>query len=797
MIRVQNKKATCAVIGLCLLAASAGATAAQQGAWQSHVDPSLISGIVLRNGELYIASNGGLLIFTPADSSFDQFTSVSGLPSNFLTALVFDNAGSLWVGTENSGVAEVDFVAAGIDVRPLTRLFNGLADDRITSLTAWGDTIVYGSKVGAGLIVQGFPGQRFFAGNGLPSDEVNAVLADGDRVWIATMAGVAFLDDLGFITEFSNGLPAPAVHSLVRADTAVWAGTANGVARFNPADSMWVSEGLSGEPVFSMRFDGQRLWAGTRQRVYQNDGSGWTAQSVFSIYTKYTINSNKAEVRGLQPMPDGSVYVGVSEAVAERRGGHLIWLDGVNLKNFQVNGPPMNVITRLSFDVDRSLWASSASFGVGKLHPSGVWLNYNSASGDVNLTNRFTNLAFLADSQGSKWFSTLSFSATPKPLDELRDGLDLDVSNDVWVHHSIGSGGGDGLGSLRNVGAREDPGGNIWFLSDEVEAAAGWWGINIFNQARTAWRQVNPLTTDTTGTNAAMKSGDITDVAFGPFGEVFVALKTFGVQRWFTNGYQEADLFDLGNDAWLTIGEIGKLNEFSSTADILSLALRDDGVLWIGTSAGLYRWEGSLRPTPIVADRGFGTGLLGNVVRDLVLDRDNNLWVATELGLNRINFFDESDIASFTTAAVWQEQLSLFVPVDAVSPIVDASCNALALHPTQNRLFIATNGGLSILDLASLEPQATVLSTVYVYPNPILASRGHRTLKIFNVNSPVSVRIYTLEGELVHEEPNVSNSEDVVWDLKTDAGLLAASGVYLVRISDGSGTLIKRVSLIQ
>jgi ligand-binding sensor domain-containing protein len=800
MIGKQRRRATATVLVLWLLAAFVGAAEAQQGGWQSQLDPSLISEIELRNGELYIASNGGLLIFAPADSSFEQFTSVSGLPSNFLTALEFDNSGSLWVGTENSGVAEIDFVPGGLRVRPLSKLFNGLSDDRITSLTAWGDTIVYGSQNGAGLIVQGFPGQRFFTSNGLPSDEVNAVLADGDRVWMATRNGVVFLDNFGFIREFSAGLPSLTAHSLVKTDTAMWVGTADGVARFNPADSTWVADGLSGEDVFSMRFDGQKLWAGTRQRVYRNDGTGWAGQSIFAIYLKYTINSNRGAIRGLQPMPDGTVYAGVEEARVERRGGHLIRLDGVNLRNFVFNGPPMNHIDRLSFDVDGSLWAGSLKFGVGKLHPSGTWLHYNSASGDTNLSNPSKNLAFLAASDGSKWFGIPWPFPNPNgapPLDELRDGLDLDVTNDVWDHHVIGSGGGDGLGSLSNVRASEDPAGNIWFLSDEVHQPAGWWGINIFNQTRTAWLQVNPLSTDPTGFNQKMKSGDVSDVAFGPGGQIFLALRDFGVQMWSSGSYQSAELFRLDNDAWQTLGEIGKQNEFASTAKIRSLALRDDGVLWIGTTAGLYRWEGTLRSTPIAADRGFGTGLLGNVVRDLQLDRDNNLWVATDLGLNRINFHDESDILSFTTAAVWQEQLSLFVPIDAVSPIVDARCNALALHPTQDRLYIATNGGLAILDLTSLEPQKTDLSKVYVFPNPIMANRGDGSLKIFNINSPVNVRIYSLEGELVHEAQNVSSSEDVIWDLKTNSGLLAASGVYIVHISDGSGTSVKRVALIQ
>ena len=178
-----------------------------KGEWESYVDPSLISEIVQNGNDLYIASSGGLIIYQPSDSTFEQFTNIIGLPTNFLTSLVFDKTGSIWVGTEDAGVSRLDPAAGGFDVTTLTSTFHGLADDRVQTLAAWGDTIVYGTRVGAGLIVQGFPGARFFERNGLPNDNVNDVFADGDVVWMATENGVAYLDRFGFVREYSSGLP--------------------------------------------------------------------------------------------------------------------------------------------------------------------------------------------------------------------------------------------------------------------------------------------------------------------------------------------------------------------------------------------------------------------------------------------------------------------------------------------------------------------------------------------------------------------------------------------------------------
>jgi ligand-binding sensor domain-containing protein len=772
----------------------------QGGVWQGYVDASLISEIDEWDGEFYIATIGGLLVYNPADTTFDQVTNVDGLPANFLTCVAVDNNGTVWVGTEESGMARLDMVPGGFDVTSLTSSFQGLSDDRITAVAAWGDTIAYGSQNGAGLIVKGFVSARFDESDGLPSAAITDVFPDGDRMWIATTAGVAFLDDQGFITNVSAGLPSLSANVFARDDTALWVGTDAGVARYQPASGQWLADGIADE-VFSIRYEPttQVLWAGGRRYLYRNDGGGWVARDIIANYARYDILFANAEIGGLMPTADGAVYLGFSDVAGERRGGHLMLYDGSSVRHLPLNGPPANRILRLSFDTDASLWVSSASFGVGKQTPAGRWVNYNTAEGAGELSTRFVNLAMLADSKGSKWFLSLSTPADPKRLDELRDGLDEDKSNDVWSHYDIGAGGGDGLQALRGQNAAEDPAGNLWFLADEfAEQAPNWWGINILSEDRSEWRNITPVSTA-----GGMLARNVTDVAFGNGGRVFVALRKFGVQAWFTLGLDKSELFDFSGDSWQTIGTV--TDDFDA-GEVNALELRREGnddVLWIGTELGLYKWDRG-RITEIRANRGFGIGLLSDNVRDLLLDRDENLWVATDMGLNMIARDDESEILSFTTPVVWQTQLSLFFPPDVVSPLADASCNALALHPTRPLLYIATSGGLSVLDISSLFAATSDLSDVYLYPNPIQAGsaaaggRGDTALKIGNLRTPVDVKVFNLEGELVWEELDVQPASIVeVWPLTTETGFLAASGVYVVRVTNGTDTIVKRVALIR
>ncbi len=765
--------------------------------WKSYVDPSLISEIVLRDGKLYIASTGGLLIYRPSDGTFEQHTNTIGLPSNFLTCLAFDREGRLWAGTETAGVARIDETPGGFEVTPLSSTFHGLSDDRITDLAVWGDTLVYTTKAGAGLIVQNTVGTRFFVRDGLPSDVVNAALPHGDRVWLATDRGVVYLDKFGFLINPTDTLfPA---YSLVRTDTALWAGTDRGVAWLRDGATRWAHTQLETpqRPVFSLAYHDGTLWAGSRARVFRSGGAGWTqATTIFTQIGSYALNNTICEIRSIAPAPQGGVYFTGGDPRVERRGVYFFHLDGTTVTQIPFDGPPMNGLVRLAFDLDESLWVSTKAFGVAKLTPSGEWVAYNSASGDVNLSSRYMNLTLLADSQGSKWFCTLSYPTAPVPLDELRDQLDADYANDQWSHYTTE----DGLASLRNQSAAEDPEGNRWFLSDEdAEHAAGWWGMSILSRDKSGWLKVNPQTTDPTGQLLGMKAGNVTDVAFGAQGVVYVALKTYGVQRWETGGYDRESLFDLSDDRWTTLLRAGGPGGIATGANIFSLALRSDGVLWIGTDVGVYRYDrGALSYIP--RNQGFGAGLLGNKAMDVLLDRKEDLWVATNLGLNRISRNDLNDIASFTTPVAYQQQLNLFFPFSVVSGIVDAECERLALHPTKDLLYIATAGGLSELDITFPDERtgdAAVTSRTYVYPNPIEPRKsGHSKLKIANIDGEALVEIFTVEGQLIHSAKAL-RSGDEVWDLTTKSGTFAASGVYVVRISGAGGAVTRTVSLVR
>jgi hypothetical protein len=283
----------------------------------------------------------------------------------------------------------------------------------------------------------------------------------------------------------------------------------------------------------------------------------------------------------------------------------------------------------------------------------------------------------------------------------------------------------------------------------------------------------------------------VVDVAYAPT-FAYVAFKKNGVYRWNHGGYDWPTLTNIVTDSWSTSVSSGQL---PSVADITRLQLRSDGRLWIATTAGLFYHDfGRVNDVPVYT--GIGPGIISLGVRDILLDHDENLWVATDTGLNRIARDDNNDIQAFMTPASFAILAGLRYPLDVIAPLAHADCQSLAIHPTRDVLYIGTFGGLSAYNFTAAPSTPTDLTRVYVYPNPVYASKGHDSLKIANLTGPVTVEIYNLEGELVDSRVATSDG-DVVWDLTDRSGLFAGSGNYIVRIVGPSGSTRRTVAVLR
>jgi len=782
---MRCKHLAAVLVGVSLLAANSTRAAT----WENHIDASLINDIVPRGNILYMASFGGLLLYDISTGEFEQYNNAAGLPSNALNCLTFNDAGDIYIGTDDVGIAKVRLSNGRLTLlRSLTEQIDGLSGSRINAIAEWDGDIVYGATPGAGIVRNDFAAARYLERDGLPGDDVRDVMQDGDVIVMATDGGLAVLNKLGIITRPSGG---PTAANVLGSDgTRLWVGTDDGVWRLDPSDSSWTDVGPDAREIYSLSWNGTTMWAGSDRNYFRyNSGASWAllrADSVLNRYGGFTSGTGIMAMRGLAAIPGGDVFIGSSHPT-DVRGPNLMRFNGVQNLNPRPNAPGANDIRRISVDQNGSIWVCFASYYVGKLSPAGQWINYNpSVPGVETPSNQFNNLGLLADSDGMKWFTTLSTVGNPKPLDMLDDKLDDNAANDVWTRLPLNSGGGDGLGSLRLQRGLEDPAGNRWFLSDDFEAASDWQGMQILSKDRSTWLGITPVN------EPQMISGNVIDVAFGPT-DAYVALRTAGVQRWPHGGYDWNTLSNTAGETWSTLVRVG--GALPSIADITSIEVRSDNVVWIGTSAGLFRTVGGFtNEIPVYV--GLSAGILSSQVNDIVLDHDENLWVATSLGLNKISREDENQITAYTTPAGYAALSGLRYPLSVISPLANADCRALALHPTRNILYIGTLGGLSVFDAGATSEPTIAFSSTYVFPNPLYGSRGHNSLKIGNLTEPVMVEVYTLEGQLVHKQ-EASVDGDEVWDLTDRGGFTVSSGTYIVRIVGSSGSVQKTIAVLR
>ena len=88
------------------------------------------------------------------------------------------------------------------------------------------------------------------------------------------------------------------------------------------------------------------------------------------------------------------------------------------------------------------------------------------------------------------------------------------------------------------------------------------------------------------------------------------------------------------------------------------------------------------------------------------------------------------------------------------------------------------------------------MTDMILYPNPVHAARGDSELRIARISGLVDIRVYNLEGELVHEADGVAEG-GVAWDILTLNGYQASSGIYIVQVKGTGGTSMRKVAVIR
>jgi len=115
------------------------------------------------------------------------------------------------------------------------------------------------------------------------------------------------------------------------------------------------------------------------------------------------------------------------------------------------------------------------------------------------------------------------------------------------------------------------------------------------------------------------------------------------------------------------------------------------------------------------------------------------------------------------------------------------------LRPDSNQV-VSSIDHLSNFALVQLSP-AENLSEINVFPNPYYPKVHLNGLTFDELPRNASIKIYTINGELVREVSYVTNTGSARWDGKNSNGEYVASGVYIALINSNLGKKIIKIAV--
>ena len=766
-----------------VLAALMAGTAAHgaPGDWNVYMDASAVSRITVLGDSLWCGTRGGILLFDLGDSTFTTYLDGLELRSNDITAVTVDGRGSIWAATRVAGVARIDDPDGIFSVKEYTEALDGIMSDSVTCLLRVEDDIYYGGTGGVAKFFNNVPSSEPVLTDSLEGRTVNDMVWDpsSDLLWVACEDGIASYDRGTFgYTFYGIG----EVLSVCIHEGEIYCVAGPDVLYLGDGSWPTLGGGLHADPLV-VSSGGAALYCITAEFAYVWNGVYWALEAATELKTlhveEFMISWSQDILTALAVDGDGVPWTGgfYEEGL---RGIYIFGFNGTDWTSLRPEGLSQNEIVAVDCDPAGNIWASTGRYGISMRSTGDRWISYTDlrdAGNDDALSFFFNNLALLSDSQGFLWCNALDFD-----LDRIDLGDLLDKDDDIWTHFAAGTGTID---SDRFVKAREDPAGNRWFMSDDVEFESGMWGINIASRDGSEWLNVDP------GSYPQMEAGNVFDCAFEEQG-VYIALRGYGVMYWRTNGFDWPTLTETDGQYMITVLDE---NQLPST-ELWAIEYGPDGSKWVGTSAGLVRYlQGSI-DSFTVKTASNEEGLIGGTVYDLEFDGRGGLWVATNKGMNRIEQ-DGTITAAYTTALKWQDELDqIYYAEDVITPLPDHSCRVLAYDHTGGFLWIGTDNGLARLDVNEPVEVTMPMSEMILYPNPVHAARGDYELRIDRISGLVDIRVYNLEGQLVHEVDGVSEG-GVAWDLLTLNGYQASSGIYIVQVKGTGGTSMRKVAVIR
>lgn len=200
---------------------------------------------------------------------------------------------------------------------------------------------------------------------------------------------------------------------------------------------------------------------------------------------------------------------------------------------------------------------------------------------------------------------------------------------------------------------------------------------------------------------------------------------------------------------------------------VTSLAVDQNGALWIGTAKGLSvissPWNLSNTAIPFVRRV---SAMSTTYINDVFVDALNYKWIATN---NGVFVLDESGIDVLATITT------------ATSPLLDNNVRSIAVDPATGLAYFGTLKGCSVARTSSMRPLAGF--DVRCFPQPF-RSGSDAQLVIDGLAPDTEVRIMSSNGIMV--SAIIARGRQALWDGRDVGGNHVPPGIYMASVSSAS-----------
>lgn len=520
---------------------------------------------------------------------------------------------------------------------------------------------------------------------GLSQSSVIAIHQDKlGQMWFGTRDGLNKYDGSKF-TVFRNDITDKATISnndilAIEEDSAgkIWVGTYNGLNCYDPVSNTFkrylhnkTNHTISSNAVWCIREIGDELWFGTSKGLSIFNKKTKLFTSVFHSDTDAsTLASNN--ILSILKTKKGTIWVGTTKGLCKlvsRKNGKL------SFKNYPLNQTDLLNVQAIAEDTQGNLWIGTKNKGLLKMDTKSHFVSFlpNEKYSEIH-----TDIRSLAiDNEGALWIGAY-------------DGIYI-YGQDKSLEKINNSNNNNGIDKVKSVFV--DKKGSVWI-------GCYYKGVNIWDVSNVNFSNYNqnskkiPMSFDVVSSIITDKNKNI---YFGTEGGGITIYNPNTSATSYINSktgqYNKNDIksMSLSADNILWIGTFSKglsayntiskriedqrispeLQELLKETGVYSIKTQANGIVWIGTfGKGLIRYNSTDKTFTVIGnDTAKASFLTNNIIRTLLIDNKNVLWVGTQNGLNCIPlntfkpnqytiqhyFFDNSSLSGDDILTLFQD----------------------------------------------------------------------------------------------------------------------------------------------